>query len=328
MSNLIINRNKIIIDGHSNDIETCNTLTNICDELAKSDKFNTIKYESGYGEFESIVENEDKKFADSTGDPLYIYSNDGTTVLLQQGSVPSSYTVEVQDSGLVVRASGSDVSFSYTYEGSKKFIGIATSANSTEPTYKIGDTFVISDSGFYLYIVEADPSFQVTIKSKDGSTTLSQNSTVDSVVVTSTGAILSCSSEIKETYIHSGTNIYRGLSISSGATSPTYAIDSTIPITADTIFYIAEKENIELLTNTGELISIADAIRTKSGKSEEIVYPSGFISEISELGIIEISTEEEMSALLVAENVGKVYKYTGATGKYTNGDFYEVCVKG
>lgn len=40
---------------------------------------------------------------------------------------------------------------------------------------------------------------------------------------------------------------------------------------------------------------------------------------------IEISTASEMTALLVAANVGKVYKFTGTTdGTYTNGDIYEV----
>lgn len=39
---------------------------------------------------------------------------------------------------------------------------------------------------------------------------------------------------------------------------------------------------------------------------------------------IEISTESEMSALLTAENVGKIYKYTGQTGTYENGALYVV----
>ena len=40
---------------------------------------------------------------------------------------------------------------------------------------------------------------------------------------------------------------------------------------------------------------------------------------------IEISTASEMTALLVAANVGKVYKFTGTTDDtYTNGNLYEV----
>ena len=78
MSKILIEGNKVIIEGHSSDLETCNTLTNLCDELSTSDKFRTVKYESGYGEFESVSENEEKKFAGDVGTVnLYIKSNDG-----------------------------------------------------------------------------------------------------------------------------------------------------------------------------------------------------------------------------------------------------------
>lgn len=40
---------------------------------------------------------------------------------------------------------------------------------------------------------------------------------------------------------------------------------------------------------------------------------------------IEISTSEEMDALLIASNVGKIYKFVGTTDeKYVNGDIYLV----
>lgn len=39
----------------------------------------------------------------------------------------------------------------------------------------------------------------------------------------------------------------------------------------------------------------------------------------------EISTSEEMDALLIASNVGKIYKFVGTTDeKYVNGDIYLV----
>ena len=40
---------------------------------------------------------------------------------------------------------------------------------------------------------------------------------------------------------------------------------------------------------------------------------------------IEVATAEEMDALLVAENVGKIYKYVGTTNAtYESGEFYQV----
>lgn len=69
---IIVNKEKIIIDGHAKDTNTCNTLTNICDVLANSDKFETIKYENGYAEFDSLEENNNKKFAPSLPRSLHI----------------------------------------------------------------------------------------------------------------------------------------------------------------------------------------------------------------------------------------------------------------
>lgn len=41
--------------------------------------------------------------------------------------------------------------------------------------------------------------------------------------------------------------------------------------------------------------------------------------------IIEVSDPDELTSMLVAENLGSVYRYTGETNNtYTNGDLYEV----
>ena len=42
---------------------------------------------------------------------------------------------------------------------------------------------------------------------------------------------------------------------------------------------------------------------------------------------IEVATEEEMTAALITDNVGKIYKYTGITGTYTNGALYQVVIE-
>lgn len=39
---------------------------------------------------------------------------------------------------------------------------------------------------------------------------------------------------------------------------------------------------------------------------------------------IDISTDAEMTEVLTSENVGNVYRFTGTTGTYTNGDLYVV----
>ena len=53
--------------------------------------------------------------------------------------------------------------------------------------------------------------------------------------------------------------------------------------------------------------------------------PSDIDFNVNVAGIIEIATSSAMDAVLVADNVGKYYKYTGTTDdKYTNGDIYQV----
>ena len=40
---------------------------------------------------------------------------------------------------------------------------------------------------------------------------------------------------------------------------------------------------------------------------------------------IELATSEEMEAVLVADNIGKIYKYVGETNEtFTNGNLYQV----
>lgn len=40
---------------------------------------------------------------------------------------------------------------------------------------------------------------------------------------------------------------------------------------------------------------------------------------------IELATSEEMEAVLVAENIGKIYKFVGETNEtFTNGNLYQV----
>ena len=152
MSKILIEGNKVIVDGHASDLDTCNTLTNLCDELSKSDKFRTVKYESGYGEFESVSDNEEKKFEDPdpiNGYQVNIQSNDGATILAQNNSI--GFVVVTSNGAQLKR--GYTVIVTYTYSGSKLFAGLATSANATAPKYKPGDTIEIT-AETTLYIVE------------------------------------------------------------------------------------------------------------------------------------------------------------------------------
>lgn len=62
MTNIQFFKDRIIIDGHAETKEQCETITLLCDNLAKSKDFKTVRYESGYAEFEKISKAKELKF--------------------------------------------------------------------------------------------------------------------------------------------------------------------------------------------------------------------------------------------------------------------------
>ena len=51
---LKIQSDRVIIDGHEPTKEQCETMTLLANALAESESFKTVKYESGYAEFEKV----------------------------------------------------------------------------------------------------------------------------------------------------------------------------------------------------------------------------------------------------------------------------------
>ena len=80
----------------------------------------------------------------------------------------------------------------------------------------------------------------------------------------------------------------------------------------------------KLICNKSDLVNIANSVRTKLGVTDSY-YVSQLGALIGSISIpIEISTDAQMGAVLTSDNVGKVYKFTGTSGTYTNGDLYIV----
>lgn len=85
---------------------------------------------------------------------LRIYNNGGTTSLYYNSGDTSMQQWVVTETGAYYK---DNEYYKYTYEGTKKFIGLATTANATTPTYAIGDTFTCEQStDVILYIVETE----------------------------------------------------------------------------------------------------------------------------------------------------------------------------
>ena len=90
-----------------------------------------------------------------------------------------------------------------------------------------------------------------------------------------------------------------------------------------------DSRNARLASYTEDVEDIKTKIKNMATNANvSIVYgtdtPLSVLSKV-ESKPIEISTAAGMSAVLIAANVGKVYKFTGTTdANYTNGDLYEV----
>ena len=81
----------------------------------------------------------------------------------------------------------------------------------------------------------------------------------------------------------------------------------------------------KVICNKSDLVNIANSVRTKLGVTN-LYYVSDLSGAIDSIAVtpIEISTDAGMEAVLTSNNVGKVYKFTGTSDTYTNGDLYVV----
>lgn len=87
---------------------------------------------------------------------IRILSNDGSQTLMSAIQVDSySPIISVTSTGVT---QGSK--FTYSYSGNKKFLGVSTTPNATEPTYAVGGEYTLprieSLDTFSLYIVEGE----------------------------------------------------------------------------------------------------------------------------------------------------------------------------
>lgn len=162
MTKIITSENRIIFDGHAKTKEECETISLACEELAKSDKFRTVKYGSGYAEFEKVGSARELKFLATY--ITTICSNDGAT---QLGNITTdSDHYYITSTG--VRA-GDDMRY-WEYTGTKTFLGCSTVKNASTPEYGVGSS--VPSTVQVLYIVESDPTPTISFKHRFKNDTL------------------------------------------------------------------------------------------------------------------------------------------------------------
>lgn len=96
---IISSAERIIFRGHADTREECETISLACEELAKSEKFRTVKYESGYAEFEKVGKTAELKFLGDPGATLTIDSHIlSVTLPTYGGDSEQTFTSSVDES--------------------------------------------------------------------------------------------------------------------------------------------------------------------------------------------------------------------------------------
>lgn len=80
MTNIKILKDRIIFDGHADTRQECETITLMCDNLAQSKNFKTVRYESGYAEFEKVGATNRLMFAPAQGSVTIIFDSHITKI--------------------------------------------------------------------------------------------------------------------------------------------------------------------------------------------------------------------------------------------------------
>ena len=100
MTNIKMLNDRIIFDGHADSRQECETITLMCDNLAQSKDFKTIRYESGYAEFEKVGKTEELKFAPPTECSCTMIFDDGVvSVACTQDAIGSQPSFTWNNSG-------------------------------------------------------------------------------------------------------------------------------------------------------------------------------------------------------------------------------------
>lgn len=80
MTNIKILKDRIIFEGHADSRQECETITLMCDNLAQSKDFKTVRYESGYAEFEKVGATNRLMFAPAQSSVTIIFDSHVTKI--------------------------------------------------------------------------------------------------------------------------------------------------------------------------------------------------------------------------------------------------------
>lgn len=157
MTNIQFLKDRIIIDGHAETKQECETITLLCDNLAKSKDFKTVRYESGYAEFVKVGKANDLKFV-SGGLPIIMYFDshitkvtavygyiDSAGHIVKEDEILATWTTSGQSSG-VIRQSSLYIQV-YCEYGYQLDTAVASGNSETRLDYFNKNSFILYQSG-------------------------------------------------------------------------------------------------------------------------------------------------------------------------------------
>lgn len=162
MTKIKILRNRIIFDGHADTKQECETITLLCDNLAKSFDFKTIKYESGYAEFERIGGTNDLMFAPSGVNYTMVFDSHITKVSATDSyGITFNWTTSGQTTDDMYALNGSAQVFTVTLQDGYVIDAVTSNESSNSVTVATdGKSFTTS------YLGDSGSDVTVTITSK------------------------------------------------------------------------------------------------------------------------------------------------------------------
>lgn len=162
MTKILLQNDRIIFDGHADSIQECETITLLCDSLANNLNFKTVRYESGYAEFEKIGKAEKLMFVPAPAEITMVFDSHITAV-----NSRSPMTVGWTTSGETKTTKANDGT-TYTFDvtlSSGYVIDTVTLSDSDEQTGKLtGKT----DTTFSILAGSGGIFQTITITSKQG----------------------------------------------------------------------------------------------------------------------------------------------------------------
>ena len=167
MTNIQFLKDRIIIDGHADTKEQCETITLLCNNLAKSKDFKTVRYESGYAEFVKVGKAEDLKFvsAPPTDVNCVIEFDSGiTSVSCENGSGTVTWTTSNSSQSLTVAGElSTEITFTPIFKSGYELESV---------------TAIVDKETIYAVTIASDKkSFSVDVEQRDFTLTITTKQT-------------------------------------------------------------------------------------------------------------------------------------------------------